>query len=40
MFASLGLMPLSLAAAGATVQWNLQGMFAKPTYRQNKATLD
>jgi MFS family permease len=28
MFASLGLMPLSLAAAGAAVQWNLQGMFA------------
>jgi MFS family permease len=28
MFASLGLMPLSLAAAGVTVQWNLRGMFA------------
>jgi len=28
MFASLGLMPLSLAAAGVAVQWNLSGMFA------------
>ena len=28
MFASLGLMPLSLAAAGVTVQWSLRGMFA------------
>jgi MFS family permease len=28
MFASLGLMPLSLAAAGVAVQWNLRGMFA------------
>jgi MFS family permease len=28
MFASLGLMPLSLAAAGVAVQWNLPGMFA------------
>jgi len=28
MFASLGLMPLSLAAAGFAVQWNLSGMFA------------
>jgi MFS family permease len=27
MFASLGLMPLSLAAAGIAVQWNLRGMF-------------
>jgi MFS family permease len=27
MFASLGLMPLSLAAAGVAVQWNLRGMF-------------
>jgi MFS family permease len=27
MFASLGLMPLSLAAAGAAVQWSLRGMF-------------
>ena len=27
MFASLGLMPLSLAAAGAAIQWNLRGMF-------------
>jgi len=28
MFASLGLMPLSLAAAGVAVQWSLPGMFA------------
>jgi MFS family permease len=28
MFASLGLMPLSLAAAGVSVQWSLHGMFA------------
>jgi MFS family permease len=28
MFASLGLMPLSLAAAGVAVQWGLRGMFA------------
>jgi hypothetical protein len=28
MFASLGLMPLSLAAAGFAVQWSLSGMFA------------
>ncbi|HEX3398355.1 MAG TPA: MFS transporter [Steroidobacteraceae bacterium] len=28
MFASLGLMPLSLAAAGIAVQWNVRGMFA------------
>jgi MFS family permease len=28
MFASLGLMPLSLAAGGAAAQWNLRGMFA------------
>lgn len=28
MFASLGLMPLSLATAGAAVQWSLRGMFA------------
>ena len=28
MFAGLGLMPLSLAAAGVTVQWSLRGMFA------------
>jgi MFS family permease len=28
MFASLGLMPLSLAAAGVAVQWSLHGMFA------------
>jgi MFS family permease len=28
MFASLGLIPLSLAAAGAAVQWSLTGMFA------------
>jgi hypothetical protein len=28
MFASLGLMPLSLAAAGVAVQWSLNGMFA------------
>lgn len=28
MFASLGLMPLSLAAAGVLVQWSLPGMFA------------
>jgi MFS family permease len=28
MFASLGLVPLSLAAAGVAVQWNLRGMFA------------
>jgi MFS family permease len=28
MFASLGLAPLSLAAAGAAVQWSLRGMFA------------
>jgi MFS family permease len=28
MFASLGLMPLSLAAAGIAVQWSLRGMFA------------
>jgi MFS family permease len=28
MFASIGLMPLSLAAAGVAVQWNLPGMFA------------
>ena len=27
MFASLGLMPLSLAAAGVAIQWSLQGMF-------------
>jgi MFS family permease len=27
MFASLGLMPLSLAATGVAVQWNLRGMF-------------
>jgi hypothetical protein len=27
MFASLGLMPLSLAAAGVAVQWSLSGMF-------------
>jgi MFS family permease len=28
MFASLGLMPLSLAAAGVAVQWSLSGLFA------------
>ena len=28
MFASLGLMPLSLAAAGIAMQWSLRGMFA------------
>ena len=28
MFASLGLVPLSLAAAGVAVQWSLRGMFA------------
>ena len=28
MFAALGLMPLSLAAAGVAVQWSLRGMFA------------
>jgi MFS family permease len=28
MFASLGLMPLSLAAAGVAVQWSQRGMFA------------
>jgi MFS family permease len=28
MFASLGLMPLSLAAAGVAVQWSMSGMFA------------
>jgi MFS family permease len=28
MFAALGLMPLSLAAAGVLVQWSLPGMFA------------
>jgi len=28
MFASIGLMPLSLAAAGVSVQWSLRGMFA------------
>ena len=28
MFAGLGLMPLSLAAAGVVVQWSLPGMFA------------
>jgi MFS family permease len=28
MFAGLGLMPLSLAAAGVAVQWSLRGMFA------------
>ena len=28
MFASLGLMPLSLAAAGVAIQWSLRGMFA------------
>jgi MFS family permease len=28
MFASLGLMPFSLAAAGVAVQWSLPGMFA------------
>ena len=28
MFAGIGLMPLSLAAAGVAVQWNLPGMFA------------
>ncbi len=28
MFASLGLMPLSLAAAGVAVQWSVRGMFA------------
>jgi MFS family permease len=28
MFASLGLAPLSLAAAGVAVQWSLRGMFA------------
>lgn len=28
MFASLGLIPLSLAAAGVAVQWSLSGMFA------------
>jgi hypothetical protein len=28
MFASLGLMPLSLAATGVAVQWNLRGTFA------------
>jgi MFS family permease len=27
MFAGIGLMPLSLAAAGIAVQWNLRGMF-------------
>jgi MFS family permease len=27
MFASLGLMPLSLAAAGVAIQWNMRGMF-------------
>jgi hypothetical protein len=27
MFSSLGLMPLSLAAAGVAVQWSLPGMF-------------
>jgi Transmembrane secretion effector len=28
MFASIGLMPLSLAAAGVAIQWSLSGMFA------------
>jgi MFS family permease len=28
LFASLGLMPLSLAAAGVAIQWSLHGMFA------------
>jgi hypothetical protein len=28
MFSSLGLMPISLAAAGVAVQWSLRGMFA------------
>jgi MFS family permease len=28
MFAGIGLMPLSLAAAGVAVQWSLRGMFA------------
>jgi hypothetical protein len=28
MFASLGLMPLSLAATGVAVQWSLRGTFA------------
>jgi MFS family permease len=28
MFASLGLIPLSLAAAGVAVQWSMRGMFA------------
>lgn len=28
MFAGLGLMPLSLAAAGVAVQWSMRGMFA------------
>jgi hypothetical protein len=28
MFASIGLMPLSLAAAGLALKWSLQGMFA------------
>ena len=27
MFASVGLMPLSLAAAGVAVQWSMRGMF-------------
>ena len=30
MFASLGLVPLSLAAAGVAVQWSLRGMFDAP----------
>ena len=28
MFASVGLMPLSLVAAGVAVEWSLRGMFA------------
>jgi hypothetical protein len=28
MFASIGLMPLSLVAAGVAVEWSLRGMFA------------
>jgi hypothetical protein len=28
MFASIGLMPLSLAAAGLALKWSLSGMFA------------
>jgi hypothetical protein len=28
MFASVGLMPFSLAAAGAAIQWSVRGMFA------------